>query len=328
MQEALAFGPVPSRRLGRSLGINNVPPKTCTYSCVYCQLGSAVMATTTRRTFFSPADIRAAVMERLADVRVQGEEVDYLTFVPDGEPTLDANLGQSIAAVIKVAVISNGSLTPDAPVRQELSTADWVSLKVDATTERIWRRVDRPHRDLRLGAIMQGMLAFRESFHGFLATETMLVRSLNDAADELESIPDFLALLRPEMAYIAIPTRPPAAAWVQPAEERTIQRAYQVFRARGVPAELLIGYEGDAFTASGDARSDLLSIMAVHPMRSDAVEELLRQDGADWGVVAELVGSGALVELEYEQERFYMRKLPSRSLAWPGRLGGTGTGPL
>jgi len=93
------FGPVPSRRLGRSLGINNIPPKICSYSCVYCQLGRTLRMEIERRAFYEPEELIRAVRERVEELREGGERIDYLTFVPDGEPTLDSNLGEEIAAL-------------------------------------------------------------------------------------------------------------------------------------------------------------------------------------------------------------------------------------
>lgn len=112
---SIAFGPVPSRRLGHSLGINNIPPKTCTYSCVYCQLGNTINMPVERKNFYKVTDITQAVKEKVKQVKEKGEQIDYLSFVPDGEPTLDANLGQEIELLkslgIKIAIISNASLT-------------------------------------------------------------------------------------------------------------------------------------------------------------------------------------------------------------------------
>ena len=120
----LVFGPVPSRRLGRSLGINNIPPKTCTYACVYCQLGRTPRLQIERQTFYSTEDLCDAVTCKLRAARERHEPVDYLTFVPDGEPTLDENLGATIAALkplgIPIAVITNTSLIWDPAVREAL----------------------------------------------------------------------------------------------------------------------------------------------------------------------------------------------------------------
>jgi wyosine [tRNA(Phe)-imidazoG37] synthetase (radical SAM superfamily) len=144
----IAFGPVPSRRLGRSLGINNIPPKVCTYSCIYCQLGHTIRMQVTRPAFYEPGEVFEAVQNKVQKAQKAGESVDYLTFVPDGEPTLDVNLGREIELLrslgIKIAVITNSSLIYFLGVRQDLMKADWVSLKLDSTREETWRRLDRP----------------------------------------------------------------------------------------------------------------------------------------------------------------------------------------
>lgn len=310
------FGPVPSRRLGRSLGINNIPPKTCSYSCVYCQLGRTPRMKVERHAFHDPQEIVRAVRARVEELRARGEAVDYLTFAPDGEPTLDVNLRQGIRELkelgIPIAVITNGSLIFREDVREELLQADWVSLKVDAARKEAWKRVNRPHKSLSLGEIQRGALEFAREFRGTLATETMLVSGLNDNPEELRAVADFLGKLRPQISYIAVPTRPPAEPWVKPPTEEILAKAYAAFAERLPRVELLIGYEGDAFSASGDAKADLLSITSVHPMREDAVQELLEKDGADWDVVQELLRAGKLVELEYSGHRFYIRTLSGR----------------
>jgi len=210
-------------------------------------------------------------------------------------------------------VISNASLITREDVREELSRADWVSLKVDAATEAVWKRVNRPHKALSLEEIQKGILEFARNFRGTLATETMLVSGVNDAPEEIAAVAGFLAEVKPDIAYISIPTRPPAEPWVEPPAEAALVRAYAIFAEHLPRVELLIGYEGDAFATSGDAVADLLSITAVHPMREEAVEELLARDRADWKAVEELIHAGELVELEYSGHRFYMRALPSRS---------------
>ena len=314
----IVYGPVPSRRLGQSLGINNIPPKICTYSCVYCQLGRTMRMQLRREEFYQPEKLVRDVKTRLAELKEKKESVDYMTFVPDGEPTLDINLGREIELLrplgVKIAVITNVSLIWDADVRNALAEADWVSLKVDAASEKIWRRINRPHRDLRLEAIMDGMVEFSTRFTGTLATETMLIRGINDGRDEVEGIADLLETLSPDKSYIAIPTRPPAERWVRPADESSINMAYQIF-SRGLSTEYLIGYEGNSFASTGDPEEDLLSITSVHPMREEGVEELLRKANSGWEIVKSLVHESKLVELEYEGKMFYMRKLPGVSRA-------------
>jgi len=308
----LLFGPVPSRRLGRSLGVNNIPPKLCSYSCAYCQVGRTRKMLAERRAFDEPRVIFEAVRTRLEALRRAGEKVDYLSFVPDGEPTLDGGLGRTIELLrglgAKVAVISNASLLDRAEVRRELGLADWVSLKVDCTGEEVWRRVNRPHRALQLASILEGMLEFRHSFRGFLATETMLVEGANDAEEDLRAVAAFLRRLQPETAYLSIPTRPPAERWVRPPQEGVVARAFHLLAGSGARVELLTGSEGEEFTGASSAVEDLLAITSVHPMRRQAVSALLANRGADWSEVEALLEQGRLVETEYQGDIFYLRR--------------------
>jgi wyosine [tRNA(Phe)-imidazoG37] synthetase (radical SAM superfamily) len=309
----IAFGPVPSRRLGRSLGINNIPPKVCTYSCAYCQLGRTTKLQLGRSVFCEPEEILKAVRRKVEEAEEAEEPIDYLTFVPDGEPTLDLNLGREIDLLkplgIKVAVITNASLIWRRSVRAALMKADWVSLKVDSMREAIWRRIDRPHRSLQLASIIDGLLRFAGAYRGELVTETMLVEGVNDSDDQMSDLGDFLARLGPARAYLAVPTRPPAEEWVRSPSEAAITRTYEILNRKMDQLEYLIGYEGNAFASTGNAEDDLLSITAVHPMRQDAVSEFLVRARADWSTIRQLIDQGQLIETEYQGMKFYMRRL-------------------
>ncbi len=309
----IAFGPVPSRRLGRSLGINNIPPKICTYACAYCQLGRTLKMQSQRQAFYEPREVLNAVQDKVAKAEEAGEAIDYLTFVPDGEPTLDANLRQEIELFrplgVPIAVITNGSLIWRPDVRHHLMAADWVSMKVDSVQEQVWRRIDRPHGSLALASILEGMHEFARAHRGELVTETMLVASVNDGEEQLKETADFLRRLQPDRAYLSIPTRPPAEAWAQAPDEQALNRAYRIFRDRMDQVEYLIGYEGNAFAFTGNVEQDLISITSVHPMREDAVGDYLARAGAGWPVIRGLVAEGKLVEVEHAGHMFYLRRL-------------------
>ncbi len=264
-----------------------------------------------RQQFYIPEKIAVEVSARLDALARAGEPVDYLTVVPDGEPTLDLRLEALLAALkplgIPLAVITNASLLSDPSVRSALLLADWVSLKVDAVADLIWRRVDRPHGRLLLPAILDGAREFARSFEGALATETMLVAGVNDAPETLAETADFIATLHPRAAYLGIPTRPPAELWVRAPEAAVLNQAYQLYVARLPRVEYLIGYEGNVFAATGDAAADLLSITSVHPLRDDAVAGVLARCGAAWTVVTDLVAAGALAAIPYDHHIFYLR---------------------
>jgi len=309
----ITFGPVPSRRLGKSLGINNIPPKICTYACIYCQLGRTLKMQIDRKPYYSTETIVSGVKERLKELKKRGERVDYLTFVPDGEPTLDLNLKNHILALksfgIKIAVITNSSLIADEDVKEALKPADWVSFKVDAVTEDIWRKIDRSHGKIKLEEILRGIKDFSKDFNGTLVTETMLVNGINNKIEELEDVSGFIANIKADMAYISVPTRPPAENWVKPPSEYDIYVAFDIFKNKGFNVELLIGYEGNAFAFTGDVEEDLLSITSVHPMREDAVEEYLKKAKSGWDKVEKLLEEGRLIRVNYNNTNFYLRKL-------------------
>jgi wyosine [tRNA(Phe)-imidazoG37] synthetase (radical SAM superfamily) len=318
--EGLAFGPVPSRRLGKSLGINNVPPKVCTYTCAYCQIGTTLRKKVERIPFFNPLEIYSQVKKKVDFVRSKNLQIDYITFVPDGEPTLDINIKETISLIKKLdvplAIITNSSLLWQENVRDDISELDLVSIKVDTVTESLWKKINRPHKSLNLDTILDGVKQFSSEFNGTIISETMLLDKLN-YEDEFNKIARFLkSLEKLEKAYIAIPIRPPFQKWVKPPNESVINRAFQTFSdlLGYKKVEYLIGYEGNSFTFTGNVKEDLLSITAVHPMRKEAIIKFLEKANSDWHVVETLVEEKKLIRLEYQGNIYYMRKLYKNSM--------------
>jgi wyosine [tRNA(Phe)-imidazoG37] synthetase (radical SAM superfamily) len=309
----LAFGPIPSRRLGRSLGINNIPFKYCSYSCVYCQLGRTINKCITRNKFYTPEQIYKVVSNKVEMAGNHDEHIDYLSFVPDGEPTLDVNLGRTIGLLkslgIKIAVITNSSLLSHEEVRIDLCGADLVSVKIDTVDDITWRRINRPHKDIEHSSALNGIVSFGNIFRGRLITETMLVKNINDNSSNINEVAGFISDLRPDAAYITIPLRPPAVRSVRPPDESVVNTCYQIFNERIKHVECLTGYEGNEFAFTGNIEDDILSITAVHPMRQDAVYALLEKSGKSFDVINRLVEQGQLVEAEYNDKKYYLRKL-------------------
>ena len=315
----IAFGPIPSRRLGHSLGINNIPPKSCSYSCVYCQVGATEKPQIERRIYFTPDEIFDAVHARLSKVREAGGAVDYLTFVPDGEPTLDINLGKSIERLktldIPIAVITNATLLWREDVRAALGAADWVSVKVDTVDEGIWHQLNRPFQALSLARVLAGIRDFVGEFTGEVVSETMLLGGINDSEDSVSSVARFLRDIGIATAYLAIPTRPTAESGLKIPDESALNRGFQILAGTVPRVEYLIGYEGDEFGSGGDAREDLLGITAVHPMRASAIEKLLQRTGQDWSMVQAMIDSGELTQVTYLGKPYYLRRLARRQNA-------------
>lgn len=309
----IIFGPIPSRRLGRSLGINNIPPKICSYSCIYCQLGNTNSMTVNRKEFFPPSKIYEEVSEKLESLNKTGEKLDYLTFVPDGEPTLDLNLGKTINLLkplgIKIAVITNSSLLWNKYVQNDLMNADWVSVKIDSAYEDIWRNINRPHGSLDFKNMIDGIEEFTSCYKGTLVTETMLVRRVNDSIESLTKTAEMISRIKPIKSYILIPTRPPAEKNVNPPTEESLNMAYQIYNFLLNNVELVVYNEGTNFSFSSDAEKELLSILAVHPMRKDAIEEFLIKSNSTWDLINKLIANNKLKTVEYARNDFFIKNI-------------------
>jgi wyosine [tRNA(Phe)-imidazoG37] synthetase (radical SAM superfamily) len=306
----ITFGPIPSRRLGRSLGVNNIPAKTCSYDCRYCQVGPTTELRLEPKPFFTPEDIRDAVAAHLQQIRRDGQGADHLTISPDGEPTLDSSLGEDLQGLgefgIPIAMFTNASLLWRADVRARVGRADLVSVKVDSVLEGPWRTINRPHPALELAVILGGIREFAAGYQGILISETMLVDGVNDSEASLSATADFLASIAPRTAFLAVPIRPPAVPGTFGPDESGLLRAYQAFSARLPNVELLTGHEVGDFAHTGDAAEDLLAITAVHPMREAAVRRLLEQDHSGWDVVDQLLALGSLSAVEYAGDTYYL----------------------
>ena len=308
----LAFGPIPSRRLGRSLGINNVPFKHCSYSCIYCQLGRTETPITNRRSFHDPEDVVKAVTNRVELLRQRDEHIDYLTIVPDGEPTLDISLGLLIEGLrplkIPIAVISNGSLLSQESVRNDLGRADWVSIKVDTTDEEVWRALNRPESSLALGPHLDGVRAFAHSFGGTLVTETMLISGVNDDLAAISDTARFIAELDPETAYLNTPVRPTALPNYHAPSPLHLMAVANAFSKEFPRVELIPESEDLELSATGNFEDDVLGIAAVHPIRERELRTLVAKTDTTWEAVDSLVRSGRLSVVEHNGVRFYVAR--------------------
>ena len=310
--ESIVFGPVPSRRLGHSLGINNIPLKICTYSCIYCQLGKTKKKQIERQQIYKTEKIVSAVKSKVQKAEEKRESVDYITFVSNGEPSLDSKLGKEILSLrglgIKIAVITNASLLWKKNVRQQLINADWISLKIDTVNQHIWKKINKPHKSLKLEKIMEGILDFSLSFKGDLTTETMLIQGVNDKIKSIEETAYFIEGLHPIKSYLSIPIRPPAETWVKPISKTILNSAYQIFKKHGIDVEYLIDYEGNNFGFIDNIEEDILSIASVHPIRKDGLISLLKKSNNNWDIVKKLLSEDKLIEVEYNKKKFYLRK--------------------
>jgi wyosine [tRNA(Phe)-imidazoG37] synthetase (radical SAM superfamily) len=300
----IVFGPISSRRLGRSLGVNNIPSKHCTFSCRYCQAGRTPRTELTRHAFFEPEEIAAAVRARVEECHAAGERIDYISFVPDGEPTLDQNLGREILAVrrigLPVAVLTNGSMLWRDDVRADLSAANLVSVEVDTLRELPWRLLNRPNPRLDLPKILEGIQTFAREFGGTLLTQTMLVAGVNDDEAAVREVAEFIEALKPTRNFLAVPTRPPTDSWVHPPDDAVLLRAFEAMRAVLPRTELLRAADTQPPAGGGDRITNLLATLRVHPMQRGAVEHYLGSAAA----LRALIASGRVKSVDYQGSEF------------------------
>lgn len=303
---------MPSRRLGKSLGINNIlAPKVCSYRCVYCQVGKTAIHTTERQLFFTPEAIYEDVKKQLVKLSPENYP-DYLTFVSNGEPTLDKNLGETIKLLkglnIPVAVITNSSLVFNKAVRDELQHADWVSLKIDAGDKDTWEKINHPVSSLSFEKMVMSLKLFADDFRGTLCTETMLVNGLNDTFKNITNVSELIRRLNPGKAYLAVPIRPPYGKSVKKPEPERLNMAWQIFNDLNICTEFLTGFEGNVTAFTGNIYEDILNTTAVHPLREDSLMNLLENDNADSQVVKSLISQRLIRVVTYNGYKYYMRE--------------------
>jgi wyosine [tRNA(Phe)-imidazoG37] synthetase (radical SAM superfamily) len=302
------FGPVPSRRLGQSLGIDTIPLKTCNWNCVYCQLGRTVPLTNERREYYPRDEILAEVEQALAAHKPG--EIDWVTFVGSGEPTLHIGLGRLIRKVKKlttlpVAVITNGALLYLPEVREELAAADAVLPTLDAGNAKLYRKINRPHPDITFERLVDGLIAFRKEYLGELWVEVMLVCGLNDTEEALREIGTVLERVRPDEVHINLPTRPPVETWVEPPDEEGLMRALAIL---GDVAHVVHPAEG-SFDLSGSENvvDAIVGIITRHPMREDELRRALEKwtPGLVDAALEQLASSGQAQAVERYGMRFW-----------------------
>jgi len=266
------YGPVPSRRLGISLGVSPIPKKTCNYSCVYCQLGRTTNMTNRRDSFFKLDQI----IDEFDYIIDKKAKFDVITIVGEGEPTLYSDLGKLILEIKKrtdkpIAIITNGALLSNKEVREELYNADIVLPTFDAVNDEQYRLINRPIRPLNYNDMFDGLVEFSKKFKGNLWLEIMLVKGLNDDEKTLAQFKELLKQIKYDRLYINTPVRPPAEADVEAVENDIIKKF--VDHLNGISIELLVS-EGFHSEIKDDVEA-VKSIIKRHPMNQYEIEQFL-----------------------------------------------------
>lgn len=269
------YGPVPSRRLGRSLGVSPIPPKTCNFSCVYCQLGKTTNMTNQRQEFFNLQDI---LEEFKAYIKSDVSQFDFVTIVGEGEPLLYSRIGElikSIKAYVDkpVAVITNGALLCEEKVREELNESDLVMPTLDAYDQITFKKINRPHKSISFDSYVDGLISFSKNFKGKIWMEFMMIKGLNDDEESLRKIKEIFNRISYDRLYINLPMRPPAEDWVTVPEKEKIELAQNILG--GISLDFL--EEEDFYSSIKDDLEAILSIIKRHPMNQHEIESFLDQ---------------------------------------------------
>jgi len=210
------YGPVPSRRLGFSLGVDFIPFKTCSLDCIYCQLGHVPEKIVARKNYIPASEILPQIKKKIDS----GVRIDYITFSGSGEPTLNAEIGKLIRDIkqltkIPVAVLTNGTLLQHHEVRTALSAADLVVPSLDAVTQDVFEKINRPHPSIQISDVLTGLKIFCREFKGKIWIEVLLVKGINDSPLHLQKLKTVLKELHPDRVQLNSVVRPPAESFAQ-----------------------------------------------------------------------------------------------------------------
>lgn len=300
------FGPVPSRRLGRSLGIDVVPRKTCTYNCVYCQLGPTTFQTLQREEYVPVAEVLAEIKNFLA----VGGEADYLTFSGSGEPTLHSKLGEMIVQIkrltpIPVAVLTCGALMAEAEVRADLMHADVVLPSLDAALPKTFHALNRPHGKIHLAEVIEGLKKFRKEYAGQIWLEIMFVKGVNDGEEEIALLRQALAEIAPDKVQLNTVVRPPA----QPETRALTPEELESIRAAlGQSVEVIAPrIEASKYALDQNLVPQLLAVLAQHPLTLKEISEHLQcKHEIVWWLLQALLEEGVVEVRKHMGKKFYI----------------------
>jgi wyosine [tRNA(Phe)-imidazoG37] synthetase (radical SAM superfamily) len=269
------FGPVPSRRLGRSLGIDLVPYKTCSFDCIYCDLGRTTHKTTSRQSYVVSGEIQKELELTLS---ILDKKPDYITLSGSGEPTLNTNIGEIIRKIKEitstpVAVLTNGSLLSMDEVREDLSEADIVLPSLDAITPTLFEYINRPHRSLKIEELISGLIQFRKQYRGQIWLEILFCRGVNDGKDEIKKLKEVIEKIEPDRVQLNTPVRPPAEDFAFPL---TLAQLQKIRERLGNRAEIIpdfIAPMGDRFDS--DKNAEIINLIKRRPCTAEDVSKAL-----------------------------------------------------
>ncbi|MBA7609448.1 GTP 3',8-cyclase [subsurface metagenome] len=298
------YGPVASRRLGLSLGVDILPHKTCSLDCIYCQLGRTSDLTIERKSFFPREEILAEVVEIAAQ-----NNLDYITFSGSGEPTLNSDIGWLIREIKSksgrpVAVLTNSSLLWMSKVREDIMPAGLIVPSLDAATEETWRKLNRPHPDLEFDKVIEGLVTFANEYSGNLWVEILLVQGINDFSEHIDALNSILSRMRYTRIHLNTVVRPPSEGSAVALSYGELEEITKLLPA-DTEAVLPFREKGKQISAHGEAER-ILAAIARRPMTVKQIKESLGITATRARIIlSELISNGKAKQVTHENKEFY-----------------------
>ena len=306
------FGPVSSKRLGQSLGVDLLPPKSCSWNCVYCQLGNTKTFVTKREEFFP----REEILEEIKEALAANTSLDWITFVGSGETMLYKGIGWLIGEVKKltttpVAVITNGSLLYLPEVREELLQADAVLPSLNAGSETLHLQIDRPAAGLTFRQHVDGLVAFRKEYKGRLWIEVMLLGGINDSDEALHDLAAVLKEINPDMVHLVLPTRPAPEQKVHIPSEEPIEQAIAILSTVATVVHPVKGTMD--LRSAPDLLHAITAIISRHPVQQRELQKAIAdcfpgENDKVCQVMQDMLATGRFKLVEHECEPYWVIK--------------------
>jgi wyosine [tRNA(Phe)-imidazoG37] synthetase (radical SAM superfamily) len=298
------YGPVPSRRLGFSLGVDVVPYKTCSLDCIYCQLGRTRLKTVGRKPYTQEDAVRKEIKEALA----KKQSIDYITFAGSGEPTLNSDIGALIRETkritsLPVVVLTNGTLLFREDVRRDLAKADIVMPSLDAASQKVFENVNRPHKSLHIGTIIDGLKKFRGSYKGQIWLEIMLVKDFNNDGAELLLLKKAVSKICPDKIYLNTVVRPPSEIYAKPLSQSEMISVKNFFDQS---CEVITEFHRQRVEEANNVEEAIIDMAQRRPLTIEDIANVLGVSTANAEeYVNGLKKSGKLKERQYKEEKYY-----------------------
>ncbi len=306
----LVFGPVKSRRLGRSLGIELVPKKVCSMNCIYCEVGETTLLTLERKSYYSWEQLKQAIYE----AEKKEEISDVITLTGSGEPTLNLHFEKVVEEVKKkikkpLAVLTNSSLLKISSILEALTEADFVLASLDSVREESFKKVNRPHPDLKLSDIIEGLKELRNRMKGELWLEVLLVKGINDSSEDILALKEVLKEINPHKTQLNTVVRPPALKSARPLNFKELQ---QIANFLGEKAEIIVSKEkldrAIYKIKALDLKSEILNYLIRRPAPFEELLRIFKNESLLKSVLNDLIEKERVIVKKHLNTEYFFAK--------------------